>query len=310
MNKDDIKNAIEKLVPDEEMEQKVFDRISKGQKNVFSMKRIAVIAASVIVVVSIGIVAKNLADIKVITTPNTSTTGEGIYIPKMELKKNASKNAKMVALIVYQGKIYTHSSTKITPENAEKLIDKKIGTTKESLDEWSSQKDYAVELASTIGIADVYTVKNYDKNFRIMTYGKQEGTIYAEFYECFEGITVKNGEDVFGKLKIENNISSAKLQRLESWNNNKQEYKELKNLDTLNSFVKELKNTTPYSQESLTDLFTKEGEEDQKFIYITLKDGSEVELRLFKDGYIFYESPHIFFKMEDKAFQKLWNELD
>lgn len=310
MNRHDIKSAIGKLVPDNEMEQKVLDKISKNQNNKFSIKRMAVIAATFTVVVAIGIVAKNLAAIKVTQNPNNISSGDGIYIPEMKLEKNAGKNAKMVALIVYQGKIYTHSSTKLTPENAEKLIDKKIGTTKENLDEWSRQKDYAVELASTIGIADVYTVKNYDKNFRIMTYGKQEGTIYAEFYECFNGITVKNGEDVFGKLKIENNISSARMQSFESWNNNKQEYKELKNLDTLNSFVKELKNSTPYEQESLTELFTKGGEENQKFIYLTLKDGSEVELRLFKDGYVFYNSSYIFFKMEDKVFQKLWNELE
>ncbi|GFZ33300.1 hypothetical protein CSC2_38260 [Clostridium zeae] len=309
MNRDDIKNAIGKLVPDNEMEQKVLDKISKGQNNKISIKRIAVIAASVMIIVSVGIFTQNITDKKVTTTPNTISSAEGINIPKIELGKTSGKSANMIGLIVYQGKIYTQSGTKISPENAEKLLGEKLGTTKGTIDEWSDQKDYAVELASTTGISDVYSVKNYDKSFRIMTYAKQEGTIYAEFYDCLNGITVKTGDDVFSKLKIVNNISSARLQKFESWNNNKQEYKELKNLDLLNNFVKELKNTTPYSQESLNDLFMQEEDSNQKFIYINLKDGSEVELRLFKDGYIFYGNSHIFFKMEDKAFNTLWGEL-
>jgi hypothetical protein len=111
-------------------------------------------------------------------------------------------------------------------------------------------------------------------------------------------------------LKIENNISSATLEKFESWNNNKQEYTKLKNLQSLNSFIKELKNTIPYTQESLMNLFDDQGDTNQKFIYITLKDGSEVQLRLFKNGYIFYNSSHCFFKMNDEAFHKFWNELN
>lgn len=309
MNRDDIKNAIEKLVPDDELEQRLSSKISKGENSKFPMKNIALVAAGIMIVAAVGIFAQKITDKKVTTTPSTISSGQSINIPKIELGKTSGKSANLIGLIVYQGKIYTQSGTKISPENAGKLLGEKLGTTKGNIDEWSAQKDYAVELASTTGISDVYTVKNYDKSFRIMTYVKQEGNIYTEFYDCLNGITIKTGADVFSKLKINNNISSARLQKFESWNNNKQEYKELKNLDTLNGFVKELKNTTPYSQESLSDLFMQEGDSNQKFIYINLKDGSEVELRLFKDGYVYYSSSNIFFKMEDKAFQKLWQEL-
>jgi hypothetical protein len=311
MNRDDIKNAIEKLVPDNELEQRLSSKISKGQGSKFPIRNMAIVAASIMIIAAVGIFAQKITDKKVTTTPSAISSGESINIPKIELGKTSGKSAAdMIGLIVYQGKIYTQSGTKISQENTGKLLGKKLGTTKGNIDEWSTQKDYAVELASTTGIADVYTVKNYDKSFRIMTYARQEGNIYAEFYDCLNGITVKTGDDVFSKLKIDNNISSARLQKFESWNNNKQEYKELKNLDTLNGFVKELKNTIPYSQESLSDLFMQEGDSNQKFIYINLKDGSEVELRLFKDGYVYYSSSNIFFKMEDKAFQKLWQELE
>lgn len=162
---------------------------------------------------------------------------------------------------------------------------------------------------SNIGKQDIYTVNGYDKNFRIMTYIKIDGVIESQFFECSNGITVKSGADIFDKLKIEKNIKTSKYENYESWNNSKQQYFKLTNIQLLNNFVEELKNTTPYTQESLSYLFNDNGETNQKFIYVFLNDGSQVELRLFKDGYIYYASSHIFFKMENPLFNKLWNEL-
>lgn len=310
MNKADIKNAIEKLVPDKEMEQRLLEKISQKQYNKFPLKRMASIAASLVIVVSLGILGHNLTEKKTTTPPNTISSEDGINIPKIELPKNTNAKADMIGLIVYQGRIYTQTGTRINPESAEKLLGEKLGTTKGNIDEWSKQKDYAVEFASSIGKADVYSVKGYDKSFRIITYDKREGTIYAEFFECFNGITIRTGADVFDKLKIENNIKSAKQEKFESWNYNKQQYKELEKLQTLNSFVNELKNTIPYTQESLSYLFNDQVDTKQKIVYIFLNDGSEVQLRLFKDGYVYYNNSHIFFKMENKAFDKLWSELE
>ena len=142
-----------------------------------------------------------------------------------------------------------------------------------------------------------------------MTYQRINETIYSEFYECFSGITVKTGFDIFSKLKIANNIKTAKYENFESWNYNKQQYNELTKFDALNNLVNELKNTIPYTQESLSYLWDDKGEQNQKFMYITLKDGSEVQLRLFKNGYIYYDCSHIIFKIEHPAFNKLWSEL-
>jgi hypothetical protein len=310
MNKADIKSVIGKVVPDKEMEQRMTEQVLQKPYKKFDFKKIASVAASIVIVASLGILGYKLTDKKDTYPPVTASSGQGIYIPKIELSNKSNGKADMIGLIVYQGRIYTQSSTRISPDNVKKLLDKKLGTTKGSIDEWSKQKDYDVEFASSIGKADVYSVKGYDKNYRIMTFDEKEGTIYAEFFECFNGITVTKGDDVFGKLKIENNISSAKLEKFESWDNNKQQYKALKNLQTLDTFISKLKNTTPYAQESLSNLFTDQGDTNQKFIYITLKDGSQVELRLFKDGYVFYGSSHIFFKMDNKIFNKLWDELE
>ena len=310
MNKADINNVIGKLVPDKGMEQRLSEKILQKQHIKFPLKRMASICAGLAIVVSLGVLGNNLLEKKTNTSPNIISSAEGIYIPKLELPKDTNSKADMMGLIVYQGRVYTQTGTKISSDSAKKLLGEKLGTTKGNIDEWSKQKDYAVELASSIGKQDVYSVKGYDKGFRIMTYMKIDGTIYSEFFECSNGITVKSGADIFSKLKIENNIKEAKYEKYDSWNNNKQLYKEFGKLQVLNSFVNELKNTVPYTQESLTYLFDDKVETKQKFVYITLNDGSQVQLRLFKDGYIYYDNSHIFFKMEKEAFDKLWNELE
>lgn len=63
----------------------------------------------------------------------------------------------------------------------------KLGTTKGNIDGWSKQEAYDEEFASTIGETDVYAVKGYDKDFRVMTY-EREGEFSAEFYENLNGI--------------------------------------------------------------------------------------------------------------------------
>ncbi|MEG0775481.1 hypothetical protein [Clostridium sp.] len=323
MKQEDIKKVIDKLTPDEEMEQRISKTMMDKQPNRFPYKRMASIAAGLALVVFVGSLGVNYIDKKPDTSYKTETpsgkkpapgdktvaTAEGITIPKIQLPKETGVAMDMIGLIVYEGRIYTQSGTRISSDIGEKFLETKLGTTKGNIDEWSEQKDYAVEFASTVGTADVYSVKGYDKNFRIMTYETIDNTIYAQFYDCFNGITVKNGEDIFGKLKIQGNIKSAKYEKFDSWNNGKQILKELPEIKGLNDFANELKSTAPYTRESLSYLWDEDGETNQKFIYITLNDGTEVQLRLFKEGYIYYDFSDVFFKMENEAFDKLWNEL-
>lgn len=309
MNKTNIKCVIGMLVADKEMEYRLSERILKKQQNKFVFKPIVSLAAGIVIVICLGILGYTFFGKTPNASPHIKNSTDGIYISKIELPKNNNAAMDMIGLIVYQGRVYTQTGTKVNPESAEDLRDEKLGTTKGNIDEWSRQDDYAVELASSIGKQDVYSVKGYDKSFRIMTYGKINGTAYAEFFECLNGITIKTGADVFNKLKIENNIKTAKYENFESWNYSKQQYIELTQLQELKGFVNELKNTIPYKQEDLSYLWDDNGEINQKFVYVTLNDGSEVQIRLFKDGYIYYSCSHIFFKMENQAFDKLWNEL-
>lgn len=230
--------------------------------------------------------------------------------PKSELteSKNVRSAAKMMSLIVYHGRVYLQNSWPIDRESAAKLVDQKLGTTKSTISEWSSQADYNNELASTIGIQDVFTVKGYDQNFRIMTYDRS-GNNEAYFFECLNDLTVKTGNDIFGKFKIENNIQSVQYEDFDSWNNGKSNYKTLTRLDGLDSFLTALESSCP--EESLDDLLEKPNPSlNQKFLVIRLKDGSQIQLRLFQEGYVYYNGTDMVFNVNRSVFSDFWNDLN
>ncbi|MDM5328503.1 hypothetical protein [Neobacillus sp. CF12] len=159
----------------------------------------------------------------------------------------------MIGLIVFNGKIYTQTRTEIGAENAKAIIGEKLGTTKGTIDEWSKQEAYDEEFASTIGIADVFSAKGYDSNFRIMTYGERDGEPYAEFYENLNGITINSGKDVFGKLKTVGNVSSAEYRTFSDWDKSVENYHLIADMKILNDFVKELNKTKPFLRGENTD---------------------------------------------------------
>lgn len=186
----------------------------------------------------------------------------------------------------------------------------KLGTTKGNIDEWSKQDEYTIEFASTIGQEDVYTVKGYDKDFRIMTYTQYDDGNYAQFYECLNGITIQNGEDVFGKLKIAGNIIDARYRSYSDWSNGVENYRPISDMVLFNNFIEELNHTKPYSYESLIETIeNSRNDEEYRSIAIELKDGSIVNLVLLKDGHIRYGNIDVYFLMDNEIFQKLWEQL-
>jgi hypothetical protein len=246
------------------------------------------------------------------TNQNTNTlagqNSESVILPKLKLPKNTNESADMIGLIVYKGRIYTQTDTHIASKFAYSLLGEKIGRTKGNINEWSDQSEYATELASSIGEIDIYTVKGYDSNFRIMSYLEQDGKIWSEFYECLNGLTVNSGEDIFEKLNMDNNIQSASWEEPNSWNDNKQEFHTLSVNDKLYKFLDALNKAKPIEQRSLqqNDIFETE---EQKFVLLKLNDHTEIRLRLFKDSYVMYQNAHIFIKMDDVVFDDLWKNL-
>ncbi|WP_303969718.1 hypothetical protein [Sporosarcina ureae] len=216
----------------------------------------------------------------------------------------------MVGLIVYNGKIYTQTNTKINPTDAKALKDDKLGTTKGNIDEWSRQKEYDEELASTIGVTDVYSVKGYDKNFRIMVDQGQDGNKYAEFFENLNGITISSGKDVFGKLNLVGNVNSAQWRAFSDWDNDIDNYKPIFDMDALNTFLKELNKTKPLPREQDSDpINNSRNNEEYRELALQLKDGSTVKLTLLRDGYIYYGLADVYFEMNEGVFSMFWNHL-
>ncbi|PIC66164.1 hypothetical protein CSV71_12900 [Sporosarcina sp. P21c] len=232
-----------------------------------------------------------------------------VEIPAIQLPKDSS-NADMVGLIVYNGKIYTQTNSEIHATDAKALIGDKLGTTKGSIDEWSKQKAYDEELASTIGEMDVYSVKGYDKDFRLMVYEGQAGNQYAEFYECLNGITISSGEDVFGKLHLVGNVSTAQWRAFSDWDHDIDNYKPILDMNVLNTFLEELKKTKPHLREQNSDPISgSRNDEEFRELTLALHDGSTVTLTLLKDGYIYYGNTDVYFEMNESMFSKLWNLL-
>lgn len=315
MDRNDYKRVIGKLEPDAGFEARLAGKLQGRSTRRWG--RLAVFAAGcAVVVLCVGLLAKQFGGSEApgnniaIDTPNRPSAEGSVWIPKIELPTQSAGKAQMIGLIVYKGKVYTQSGTQIAPAAAKRVVGDRIGRTKASINEWSKQDDYATELASSVGTMDVFTVRGYDSNFRIMTYEEHEGEIWAEYYECLNGIEIKSGADVFNALNLAGHLQSAQWEKFESWDNNKQAYNELQLNETLLTFVQALYEAKPLESAKLQEAgIFDNGEQTQKFLLLQLNDGSVTRLRLFKDGYVMYGFAHVFFKVEDAAFAKLWNLL-
>jgi hypothetical protein len=316
VNKNDYKRAFMKVEPDQDFQERLVRNVlkktsSKGQRwrTITSLG-----VACLFLIVGAGVFLQwneeRSFDQSQESPIERRVTEGAVYIPQVEIPEQQSGKAMdMIGLIVYQGRVYLQSDTTVTAEAAKPLLGEKIGRTKGNLNEWNSQKDYEQEMASSIGVADVYKVKGYDHEFRVMTYEEINGEIYAQFYDCLNGLEVRTGEDVFKKFGLAGNVQSVRWERFDSWNNSLGEYEDVPVDAKFESFLQSLNAAKPIEQDVLMEQGIYENEE-QKFILIKLKDQTEVRLRLFKDGYVKYGFVPVFFKVEDAAFTEMWEDLE
>jgi hypothetical protein len=316
MNKKDYKRIFYKLEPSEDFERRIAMKInSKGKKSGY--KPMAIIAASLVLVLGVGVLKYHIdnTELSSQTPPITETkkpvvSYNPVVIPKIELPENAGVAARMMPLIVYKGRIYLQSDAQIAPESIKTIIGEKIGRTKSGITEWSKQEDYATEFASTVGEMDVYTIKGYDSSFRIMTYEKYDNLEIAGVFECLNGIELKNGMDLFSKLDLNENLQSIAWESYDSWNNGKQEIKNIQKDEIFSAFLTALYNAEPLAEEKLGAAAIDNAEQNQKFLMLQLKDSTVVRLRLLKDGYVMYNNLQVYFKVGAAEFNTLWNSLN
>lgn len=315
-----IKEEINKIEIPKELNERSRNGISKAKAEMPSRykhwSKVVVFAASLLIGISGYFIYENIRLDPYGETLNENspmiTSNGGLEIPILKLQKTTSNTSmSMIGLIVYNQKIYTQTSTDIIDEHASDLLDEKIGTTKDNLDEWSKQNEYSVEFASTIGRTDVYTVKGYDKDFRIMSYSEENGEINTEFYESLNGMTVYSGQDILGKLKISGNIINAQYRSFSDWNNSVDNFLPIQDRDILSSFAEELNHTIPYSRESVEKILGDfRNDENYKEMILYLKDHTKVTLVVIKGGYIRYGISDIYFKMDSEIFKEMWEQLN
>ncbi|HIW31206.1 MAG TPA: hypothetical protein IAA29_00315 [Candidatus Paenibacillus intestinavium] len=292
------------------------------QKN-WRWKSALIVVASILVIIFAFIGIKGMTELddshspeavigngETIQQPNDITVDqqkEGIEIPAIKLPQNIG-NADMIGLVVYNGKIYTQTQTSVGPQLAKQLKGEKLGTTKESIDEWSSQSDYSQELASNIGVQDIFAVNGYNTDFRIMTYLEyDDGNLYTEFFECLNGFTVYSGADIIAQLNIVDNIEGATYETYSDWYYSTEKYNPIADLELLNTFVTELNDSKPYDREIVgEELGDFRNNEQYRRLTLGLRDGTEVNLFIIREGYIIYGNTSVYFKLEGDTFNEIW----
>lgn len=312
-----IKQEVNKIEIPEELHERSKMGVLKaksekqGKRKSFNLKGIVV---AVSLVVSIGTFAmyNNFNENRTELNQNSLIVNEdgSVEIPMIQLSEDPSSEASMIGLIVYNGKIYTQTRTKIDAVDAKDILGEKLGTTTGTIDEWSKQEAYDVEFASTIGETDVYAVKGYDNDFRVMTYDERAGEFSAEFYENLNGITVHDGKDVFGKLKMTGNIATAQYRFYSDWNDSIDNYQPISEMNVLHSFIENLNEAKPFPRDKNEPLSEESrNDEEYKELIVHLNDGSKVSLTILKGGYIYYGYMGVYFKMGEDEYLKMWNQL-
>ncbi|MCM3782204.1 hypothetical protein M3231_04420 [Neobacillus mesonae] len=315
--KQNYKKAVDHMKTNDQMKKKLEQTLNTHRQEKKRHRKTPYIAAGVVIAASIGLaapsvwqqVSKPAAPPTEVAQVSPGTSFDPVVIPKTELPDSNSNGpmASMLPLVVYQGNVYTQSATTLDGTDALALRGEKLGTTTGGIHELSSQEEYT-ELASNIGEADIYAVNGYDTDFRIMSYTEIDGQVYAQLFDKNNGINVASGADLIGKLHLEGNVTSAKWETFDSWNNGLLQLQELPADESLDSFISALYAAKPVatSPELEERLY---GQEDRKIIYLKLKDKTQVQLVLFGEGLVRYDNVPVFFEVEEGAFQAFWNSL-
>ena len=250
---------------------------------------------------------------------------EGIFIPQIELPDSSeTEAAKMIGIIVYQGQIYTEAESYYgaDAQRIESLVGDYLGSAKGNIDEWSTQDEYATEFASTAP-GEVYSVNGYDKNFRICIRSEVEDenhnpTLWIEFYDCLNGITLAKGQDLFeDRLHISERTEIVKWQSHYDWDYEGGNYQDanipndvwrefwdaVDNGEFINTWNPDNNMSDPTSNnESIYDT------QNQAHLILTMSDGTVIRIRLIEGGYVGYDPLAWYFvKIPEDVFNSVYD---
>ena len=217
-------------------------------------------------------------------------TGELLHIPAITLPEpDPMVEMDMTGLVVYKGGIYTQAADfyGADAESLQNLVGNYLGHASGTIDEWSTQDEYAVEFASTIA-GDVYTVRGYSPDFRICMAWKASDADGIQILERLNGIDVSTGADIYEeRLHMNGRITGIRYQTYGDWNNGRRIYYPLDEIDGLDAFLEALnEGQLQYVYDDDHGFYR--NTRAQTFLYLDLDDGTTVPLRLIEGGWVGY----------------------
>lgn len=234
-------------------------------------------------------------------------TEYAVYTDSIKLPENTSDvMVDMIGVLVYKGKVYTQST--LYAHNsviAEQLVGEYIGEAKGTLDEWSSQEEWATEFASTYS-GSVYKVNGYSEDFRLCIYVNSGDEQWLQFLDNYDGIGLNTGADLFeDRLHITGNVESVTYLTHYDWNEgNTSNHHDLTGITEkqFEDFWAQLC-ASPFERIEYSGNPNFYDAEIQGHLYLNMNDGTLVELRMIEGGYVGCQNlGWVFVKMPGELF--------
>ena len=252
-----------------------------------------------------------------VNVPDDSST-ETVHIPAVELpEQTEGVEADMIGLVVWHGAVYTEAQMYLGDEAAPalSLAAQHLGRAKGNIDEWSSQDDYATELASTC-TGEIYTVSGYDPDFRLCAVDEMltddGATIpWVWFLERLNGIDLAAGADLFdARLCLPGRIESVRYETHDDWNEGRDNWRPLDDAEAVERLVEAAcEGQFAYVHDEQPDFYSRERK--QVHLRLTLIDGTVAELRLFEGGWLGYQPLGWYFvNIPGEAFDAVFDVCD
>lgn len=287
MNKNELSRMID-LIDD-----KYLHEVANSSRKSNLSWRAMVISAACLAIIIFG--AASLSASQKSVKPS-----DAVYIPKVEIAEASGyAQSDMLGFIVYDGRVYTQAQYIDYSESpiVKNLADKYLGTASDNINDScvnsppssdESQKDFTSSVPG-----DVYSVKGYDKTFRICIPEMYEGCGFMAFFECLNDISFSRGSEIFGdRLQLRENLSGVRQIDADSGEKSKLSLSK----ETTDKFFRAL-----YDSKAVASLDSTE----YKLFEFAVKDGTAVMLRLYEGGFAAYKG--CFVKFSDiNAFNLLY----
>lgn len=234
--------------------------------------------------------------------PGVIVSEDGVTIPRMNVSLSVDTEADMIGFFIYQGRCYVHYERIYNDVN---FIGEYLGTATGLIDEWTPADGY-VEFAGSVN-GDFYAVKGISPEF-MLCMRLDDGSVTT--YINDNGITLKTGTDLFeDRLHISETCTGLTYQTHGAWYSGDDGYFILKESyeQELMLFLEAL-DQAPFlpRQDAPCDF-------DQVLYHIDLtsESGMNVKLRLFPDGYVYFDGIRsVFLKMETESCERFVALLD